>query len=109
MSTTSTRTAVSSAASSNLNDKQLIHDNQMLTNELIVLNREHTKLKSDFKHKSESFKKTDKAWTELRTKFDQKENALEKLRVERDELFNLVNTDKYKNFKNVEDEKIKFE
>lgn len=81
----------------------------MLTNELIVLNREHTKLKSDLKHKSESLKKTDKAWNDLRTKFDQKESALEKLRVERDELFNLVNTDKYKNFKNVEEEKIKFE
>ena len=105
----STMSARTAASASNLTDKQLIHDNKMITNELIVLNREHTKLKSDLKHKTESLKKTDRAYNDIRTKYEQKDNALEKLRIERDELFNLVNTDKYRDFRTVEDEKFKFE
>lgn len=38
-----------------------------------------------------------------------KENALEKLRKDRDDLWAMVNTDKYKNFKSFDEEKQKFE
>jgi hypothetical protein len=40
---------------------------------------------------------------------ESKENALEKMRKERDELWAIVNTDKYKNFRSMEEEKLKFE
>ena len=51
----------------------------------------------------------EKERAENKKNLDSKELALEKLRVERDELFTLVNTDKYRDFKTVEEEKIKFE
>ena len=105
----SSRTASAAAANPNLTDKQLVHDNQMLTNELIVLSRDMTKMKSEMKQKTELLKKTEKERAENKKNLDSKEYALEKLRVERDELFTLVNTDKYRDFKTVEEEKIKFE
>lgn len=49
-STMSQRTTMSSqAAASPLTDKQLMYDNQMLTNELIVINRDLQKHKTELK------------------------------------------------------------
>ena len=60
----SSRTASAAAANPNLTDKQLVHDNQTLTNELIVLSRDMTKMKSELKQKSDLLKKTEKEKTE---------------------------------------------
>jgi hypothetical protein len=46
---------------------------------------------------------------DLKKSLESKENALEKMRKERDELWAIVNTDKYKNFRSMEEEKSKFE
>ena len=45
----------------------------------------------------------------MRKNLDGKETAVEKLRKERDELWAVVNTDKYKNIKVIEQEKEKIE
>ena len=92
-----------------MNDRQLAHDNQMLTNELIVNNQDLSKTKAELKQKTEGLKKSEKEKTEVKKMLESKENALEKLRKERDELWLIVNTDKYRNFKSVDEEKTKFE
>ena len=92
-----------------MNDKQLAHDNQMLTNELIVINQDLSKTKAELKQKAEALKKCEKERIEIKKTLESKENALEKLRKERDELWTIVNTDKYRNFKSVEEEKTRFE
>ena len=91
------------------NDKQLAHDNQMLTNELIVTNQDLSKTKAELRQQTEGLKKSEKEKTDVKKIVEAKENSLEKLRKERDELWLIVNTDKYRNFKSVEDEKTKFE
>ena len=91
----------------NVTDKSLISDNQMLTNELIVMNRDLSKLKAENKQKNEYLKKVDKELLALKKNLESKENALEKLRKDRDELWAVVNTDKYRNFKSVDEEKNK--
>ena len=49
MSSGGAKPAVQSASYNQFSDKQLMSDNQMLTNELIVINRDMTKLKQDLK------------------------------------------------------------
>lgn len=90
-------------------NKQLVTDNQLLTNELVMMGRELTKLKSELRGTQDQLKKTEKERYELRKNLDGKETAVEKLRKERDELWAVVNTDKYKNIKVIEQEKEKVE
>ena len=94
---------------SSANDKQLVTDNQMLTSELIVLNRDLTKLKSEVKQKTEMLKKSDADKQAIKTQLQAKENGLEKVKKERDEIWNIVNTDKYKSFKDTCGEKEKYD
>ena len=68
----------------------------MLTNELVNVNRELTKLKAEARHTTETCRKTEKENNELRKSMSAKQTALDKLRKERDELLAIVNTDKYK-------------
>ena len=106
---TASTTTLKSVNSANLTDKQLLHDNQMLTNELIVLNRDLSKTKQELKLKTEQSKKNEKALADQKKALDGKENALEKMRKERDEMFALVNSDKYQNFKSADEEKVLWE
>lgn len=82
--------------------KSLVSDNQLLTAELITLNREVTRLKSDMRVKEDQFKKSEKERLEAKKIIEGKEVAVEKLRKERDELWAVVNTDKYKNLRTIE-------
>ena len=89
--------------------KSIVADNQVLTNELVTLNRDATKLKAELRSMTETLKKSEKERLEIRKTLEGKENALEKLRKEKDELWAIVNTDKYKNVRTVELEKEKIE
>jgi hypothetical protein len=82
--------------------KSLVSDNQLLTAELITLNREVTRLKSDMRVKEDQFKKSEKERLEAKKIIEGKEVAVEKLRKDRDELWAVVNTDKYKNLRTIE-------
>jgi septal ring factor EnvC (AmiA/AmiB activator) len=70
-----------------------------LTNELIVMNREISKLKAELRSTTENLKKSEKEKYETKKNLEGKENAVEKLRKERDDLWAIVNTDKYKNIR----------
>ena len=89
--------------------KSLVSDNQLLTAELITLNREVTRLKSDMRVKEDHFKKSEKERLEAKKIIEGKEVAVEKLRKERDELWAVVNTDKYKNLRTIEQDREKAE
>jgi hypothetical protein len=82
--------------------KSLVSDNQLLTAELITLNREVTRLKSDMRVKEDQFKKSEKERLEAKKIIEGKEVAVEKLRKDRDELWAVINTDKYKNLRTIE-------
>ena len=69
------------------------------------MNREISKLKAELRTTSDNLKKSEKEKYECKKNFEGKENALEKLRKERDELWAVVNTDKYKNLRTIELEK----
>jgi chromosome segregation ATPase len=73
------------------------------------MNRELTKLKAELRILQDSLKKTEKDRYDTKKTLESKENALEKLRKERDELSAIVNTDKYKNLRTAEIERQKVE
>ena len=54
-------------------------------------------------------KKSEKERLEIKKTLEAKENALEKLRKDKDELWVIVNTDKYKNVRTIEIEREKLE
>jgi hypothetical protein len=89
--------------------KSLISDNQILTNELIVMNRELSKLKAELRTNTDLLKKSEKERLDFKRSLESKDQALEKLRKDKDELWSIVNTDKYKNVRTVEQEKEKIE
>ena len=72
-------------------NKTLVTDNQLLTQELVLLTREVTKAKAEGRLQAEALKKAVKEAMELKKSLEGKENALEKLRKERDELWAVVN------------------
>lgn len=74
---------------------------------MIFANRELQKIKADNKTLSETIKKTEKENHEHKKSITSKDTALEKLRKENDELWAVVNTDKYKSVRTVEVEKEK--
>ena len=73
------------------------------------MNRELTKLKAELRLNSDQLKKSEKERLDFKKSLESKEVALEKLRKEKDELWSIVNTDKYKNVRTVELEKDKIE
>ena len=83
-------------------NRSLLSDNQVLTNELVNVNRELTKLKAENRLHGESSKKIEKENIELKKSQAAKQNALDKLRKERDELWAIVNTEKYKSIQSLE-------
>ncbi|CDW87453.1 UNKNOWN [Stylonychia lemnae] len=90
-------------------NKQLVTDNQLLTNELVMMGREISKLKAELRTTQETLKKSEKEKYDCRKNLEGKDTAVEKLRKERDELWAVVNTDKYKNLRNLEQDKEKIE
>jgi len=83
-------------------NRSLLNDNQVLTNELVNVNRELTKTKAEIRAITETCKKSEKENLELKKSIGTKQNALDKLRKERDELWAIVNTDKYKSIQTIE-------
>jgi Asp-tRNA(Asn)/Glu-tRNA(Gln) amidotransferase C subunit len=76
-----------------------VTDNQILTNEIITMNREISKLKAELRINSDNLKKSEKDRYDTSKSLESNQNALAKARKERDELFALINTDKYKNLR----------
>ena len=90
-------------------NKSLITDNQLLTNELVMMSREISKLKAELRTAQDSLKKSEKSQYDCKKSLEGKETAVDKLRKERDELWAVVNTDKYKNIKAIENDREKAE
>jgi len=74
-----------------------------------MMGREITKLKAELRTTQETLKKSEKEKYECKKNLEGKDTAVDKLRKERDELWAVVNTDKYKNIRNMEQEKEKIE
>jgi predicted nucleic acid-binding Zn-ribbon protein len=74
-------------------------DNQILTYELVTLSREVQKLRAESRLATDQLKKCDKERIELKKALEAKDAALEKVRKDKDELWAIVNTDKYRNIK----------
>jgi hypothetical protein len=66
------------------------------------MNRELTKLKAELRLNSDQLKKSEKERLDFKKSLDSKDLAMEKLRKEKDELWSIVSTDKYKNVRTVE-------
>jgi hypothetical protein len=66
------------------------------------MNRELTKLKAELRLNSDHLKKSEKERLDYKKSLDSKDLAMEKLRKEKDELWSIVSTDKYKNVRTVE-------
>jgi hypothetical protein len=73
------------------------------------MNRELTKLKAELRLNTDQLKKSEKERLDYKKSLDSKDLAMEKLRKEKDELWSIVSTDKYKNVRTVEQEKEKIE
>jgi len=84
-------------------------DTAVLTNELVMMNREANKLKGELRQVQDQLKKSEKENYDLRKGIEGKENSLEKVRKERDELWAIVNTDKFKTLRQLEQEKAAIE
>lgn len=82
-------------------------DNQVLTNELVLANREVTRLKAEQRTNNDTYKKSERENLDLKKQVGAKQTALEKLRKEKDELWAIVNTDKFKSIHSMEEEKQK--
>ena len=74
-----------------------------------MMNRELTKLKAELRLNTDQLKKSEKERLDFKKSLDSKDLAMEKLRKEKDELWSIVSTDKYKNVRTVEQEKEKIE
>jgi hypothetical protein len=66
------------------------------------MNRELTKLKAELRLNTDQLKKSEKERLDFKKSLDSKDLAMEKLRKEKDELWSIVSTDKYKNVRTVE-------
>ncbi len=73
------------------------------------MNRELSKLKAELRLNTDQLKKSEKERLDFKKSLDSKDLAMEKLRKEKDELWSIVSTDKYKNVRTVEQEKEKIE
>ena len=79
-------------------------DNSVLSNELLNLNREFNKLRSENKAINDKNIKLDKDKKELLDKLKTKTDLCEKYKNENDEINRLINNSKYKNIVNAETE-----
>ena len=86
-------------------NSNLVSDNTVLTSELILMNREVSKLKTELRLASEGLRKSEKERGELRKQVDSKQNMLDRVKRERDELTVTLSTDKYASVRALEEEK----
>ena len=70
--------------------------------ELVLLNRELQQSKLELRQNSEQLHKTQRQLADYQKMVQAKDQALEKVRRERDELTAVVSQDKYKSIKTVE-------
>ena len=59
-------------------------------------------MKAELRQKEESLKKAERERGELKRLIEAKDAAVEKIRREKEELWGIVNTDKYKNIRGIE-------
>jgi len=85
-------------------NQNLKFDNSLLTQELINVNKEFSKLKSENKHFIELNKKLDKEKNDISNKFKIKSENFDKIKKENEDLMILIQTSNYKSFVNVETE-----
>jgi chromosome segregation ATPase len=81
----------------------------MLTNELLIATSNLKNTKSELKKCQEALKKLEKETSDSKKQLDVKEAALDKARKDRDTLWSTINSDKYSNFSNFEEEKTKID
>lgn len=67
-----------------------------------MMGREISKLKAELRMAQDTLKKSEKEKYDCKKNLEGKDTAVDKLRKERDELWAVVNTDKYKNLRNLE-------
>ena len=79
-------------------------DNSVLSNELLNLNREFNKLRSEFKIVNDKNIKYEKDKKELSDKLKSKTELCDKYKKENEEINRLINNSKYKNIVNAETE-----
>jgi hypothetical protein len=89
--------------------KQIQNEKNVLTNELILLNRELARIKQEYRLGQENLKKVEKENYDKTKSLQAKDTALDKVRKEREELWTIVNTDKYKSVRGTEQEREKVE
>ena len=80
----------------------MLNDNQVLTNDLILSNREVKKLKMELKQNRDGYKKSDKEKLELKKLLESKISMLDKVKQERDELSITICEDRYKSKNDLE-------
>jgi hypothetical protein len=73
-------------------------NNSILSQEIVNLNKELTRLKNESKQYTDVNKKLDKEKTELLSKFKQKTDNYDKIKKENEQLMILINTSNYKSF-----------
>ena len=76
-------------------------DAAVLTAELISLGREAAKLKAELRTAQESQKKAEKLLGETKKALDSKEQALEKLRVEKEQLWAMLDQEKVQSMRDL--------
>jgi hypothetical protein len=91
--------------------QSLKFDNSILSQELVNLNKEINKFKSELKSLSEQTKKLDKEKSEIQNKFKIKSENYDKVKKENEELMILIQNANYKSFISLdaENKKIKLE
>ena len=82
--------------------KQIQNEKNVLTNELILLNRELARIKQEYRLGQENLKKVEKENYDKTKSLQAKDTALDKVRKEREELWTIVNTDKYKSMEQID-------
>lgn len=89
-----------------LSERELLQnlkfDNSVLTKEIVGLNKELNKYKSESKILSDNFKKCEKERNEYYSKLKMKSESFDKLKKENEELMILIQTSNYKSFVSIE-------
>lgn len=98
----------STSIDSSRQDRDLIqnlrYDNSLLTQEVVNLNKELMKLRTESKSYSENLRKLEKERNEIKAKFSTKFENYEKIKKENEELMIMIQTSNHKTFFNMENE-----
>ena len=84
-----------------------ISEKELLTQEIVKLTKESNNFKFHFRKLAETIKKLEKENSELKKSCEVKNETLEKLRKEIADLSKILNTDKFKSIKTIENDLFK--